>query len=126
MNEIKERSIFIHIDVPGHEDNAPNLPDRYVCVCVCVCVQNIGTVSVWRISFTMEELIAVIEKISVMITFMLVSSSPDYCFINKVGQKVFFFLTLCQIFHRGWAMYLQIPCLIFGMIRSVLSHNVPN
>ena len=38
MSEIKERSIFIHIDVPGHEDNAPNLPDRYVYVCVCVCV----------------------------------------------------------------------------------------
>ncbi|GLH07353.1 Protein ZK1073.1 [Gryllus bimaculatus] len=25
MCEIKERSVFIHIDVPGHEDNAPNL-----------------------------------------------------------------------------------------------------
>lgn len=29
MCEIKERSIFIHIDVPGHEDNAPNLPDSF-------------------------------------------------------------------------------------------------
>jgi len=30
MSEMKERSVFIHIDAPGHEDNAPNLPDRYV------------------------------------------------------------------------------------------------
>ncbi|XP_012254297.2 uncharacterized protein ZK1073.1 isoform X1 [Athalia rosae] len=29
MSEIKERSIFIHIDVPGHSDNAPNLPDGF-------------------------------------------------------------------------------------------------
>jgi len=29
MSEMKERSIFIHIDVPGHEDNAPNLPDSF-------------------------------------------------------------------------------------------------
>jgi len=35
MCEIKERSIFIHIDVPGHEDSATDLPDRYVCECVC-------------------------------------------------------------------------------------------
>lgn len=27
MSEIKDRSIFIHIDVPGHEDNADTLPD---------------------------------------------------------------------------------------------------
>lgn len=27
MNEIKERSIFIHIDAPGHEDNAEALPE---------------------------------------------------------------------------------------------------
>uniref|UniRef100_A0A182IQ18 Uncharacterized protein n=1 Tax=Anopheles atroparvus TaxID=41427 RepID=A0A182IQ18_ANOAO len=27
MIEIKERSCFIHIDVPGHADNAPNLAD---------------------------------------------------------------------------------------------------
>lgn len=25
MNEIRERSIFIHVDVPGHEDNAETL-----------------------------------------------------------------------------------------------------
>ncbi|XP_063231111.1 uncharacterized protein ZK1073.1 isoform X2 [Bacillus rossius redtenbacheri] len=29
MTEIKERSVFIHIDVPGHEDNASNLPDSF-------------------------------------------------------------------------------------------------
>ncbi|XP_049784408.1 uncharacterized protein ZK1073.1 isoform X2 [Schistocerca serialis cubense] len=29
MSEIKERSVFIHIDVPGHEDNAPNLPEGF-------------------------------------------------------------------------------------------------
>ncbi|XP_069677820.1 uncharacterized protein ZK1073.1 isoform X2 [Periplaneta americana] len=29
MCEIKDRSVFIHIDVPGHEDNAPNLPDSF-------------------------------------------------------------------------------------------------
>ncbi|XP_046599703.1 uncharacterized protein ZK1073.1 isoform X2 [Neodiprion lecontei] len=29
MSEIKDRSIFIHIDVPGHADNAPNLPDGF-------------------------------------------------------------------------------------------------
>lgn len=29
MIEIKERSCFIHIDVPGHADNAPNLPDTF-------------------------------------------------------------------------------------------------
>uniref|UniRef100_A0A1B6CBP4 AB hydrolase-1 domain-containing protein n=1 Tax=Clastoptera arizonana TaxID=38151 RepID=A0A1B6CBP4_9HEMI len=29
MSDIKERSIFIHVDVPGHEDNADTLPDSY-------------------------------------------------------------------------------------------------
>lgn len=29
MTEIKERSCFIHIDVPGHEDDAGPLPDTY-------------------------------------------------------------------------------------------------
>ncbi|XP_037874894.1 uncharacterized protein ZK1073.1 isoform X5 [Bombyx mori] len=29
MSEIKERSCFIHIDVPGHEENSPDLPDSY-------------------------------------------------------------------------------------------------
>lgn len=29
MIEIKERSCFIHIDVPGHADNAPNLADSF-------------------------------------------------------------------------------------------------
>nr|XP_018900285.1 PREDICTED: uncharacterized protein ZK1073.1 isoform X4 [Bemisia tabaci] len=29
MTEVKDRSIFIHVDVPGHEDNAPPLPDSY-------------------------------------------------------------------------------------------------
>lgn len=28
MTEIKERSCFIHIDVPGHDENADKLPDR--------------------------------------------------------------------------------------------------
>lgn len=28
MIEIKERSCFIHIDVPGHADNAQALPDK--------------------------------------------------------------------------------------------------
>lgn len=27
MSEIKERSIFIHVDVPGHEDNAETIPE---------------------------------------------------------------------------------------------------
>lgn len=27
MSEIKDRSIFVHIDVPGHEENADTLPD---------------------------------------------------------------------------------------------------
>ena len=30
MTEIKERSCFIHIDVPGHADNAEALPERYL------------------------------------------------------------------------------------------------
>lgn len=29
MSDIKERSIFIHVDVPGHEDNAENLPESF-------------------------------------------------------------------------------------------------
>ncbi|KAL1110252.1 hypothetical protein AAG570_008329 [Ranatra chinensis] len=29
MSEIKERSIFIHVDVPGHEDLAEPLPDSF-------------------------------------------------------------------------------------------------
>lgn len=29
MTEIKERSCFIHIDVPGHDENADKLPDRW-------------------------------------------------------------------------------------------------
>uniref|UniRef100_A0A1B6L4H9 AB hydrolase-1 domain-containing protein n=1 Tax=Graphocephala atropunctata TaxID=36148 RepID=A0A1B6L4H9_9HEMI len=29
MSDIKERSIFIHVDVPGHEDNADPLPDSF-------------------------------------------------------------------------------------------------
>ncbi|CAH2991938.1 unnamed protein product [Chilo suppressalis] len=29
MSEIKERSCFIHVDVPGHEENSPDLPDSY-------------------------------------------------------------------------------------------------
>ncbi|XP_058454562.1 uncharacterized protein ZK1073.1 isoform X3 [Malaya genurostris] len=29
MIEIKERSCFIHIDVPGHAENAPNLPENF-------------------------------------------------------------------------------------------------
>ncbi|CAB3227982.1 unnamed protein product [Arctia plantaginis] len=29
MSEIKERSCFIHIDVPGHEEGSPDLPDSY-------------------------------------------------------------------------------------------------
>jgi protein NDRG1 len=28
MTEIKERSCFIHVDVPGHADNAPPLPEK--------------------------------------------------------------------------------------------------
>lgn len=28
MIEIKERSCFIHVDVPGHADNAQPLPDK--------------------------------------------------------------------------------------------------
>ena len=28
MSEIKERSCFIHVDVPGHADNAPPLPEK--------------------------------------------------------------------------------------------------
>lgn len=27
MQEIKDRSIFVHVDMPGHQDNADNLPD---------------------------------------------------------------------------------------------------
>lgn len=27
MSEIKERSCFIHVDVPGHEESSPDLPD---------------------------------------------------------------------------------------------------
>ncbi|XP_031638556.1 uncharacterized protein ZK1073.1 isoform X3 [Contarinia nasturtii] len=30
MTEIKERSCFIHVDVPGHADNAEKLPDTFV------------------------------------------------------------------------------------------------
>ncbi|CAG0879622.1 unnamed protein product [Darwinula stevensoni] len=30
MSEIKQRSVFIHVDVPGQEDNAPDLPDGFV------------------------------------------------------------------------------------------------
>ena len=37
---------------------------------VCVCVQNIWTGSVYRISFTVWELIAVIEKVIAIMTFM--------------------------------------------------------
>lgn len=29
MSDIKERSIFIHVDVPGHEDNADPLPESF-------------------------------------------------------------------------------------------------
>ncbi|ODM97826.1 hypothetical protein Ocin01_08859 [Orchesella cincta] len=29
MSEIKERSVFIHVDVPGQEDNAPDLADDF-------------------------------------------------------------------------------------------------
>ncbi|XP_039748623.1 uncharacterized protein ZK1073.1 isoform X5 [Pararge aegeria] len=29
MAEIKERSCFIHVDVPGHEENSPDLPESY-------------------------------------------------------------------------------------------------
>ncbi|VVC31635.1 Hypothetical protein CINCED_3A009385 [Cinara cedri] len=29
MSEIKDRSIFVHIDVPGHEENADTLPDSF-------------------------------------------------------------------------------------------------
>ncbi|XP_046688948.1 uncharacterized protein ZK1073.1-like [Homalodisca vitripennis] len=29
LSDIKERSIFIHVDVPGHEDNADPLPDSF-------------------------------------------------------------------------------------------------
>nr|CAD7452692.1 unnamed protein product [Timema tahoe] len=29
MYEIKERSVFIHVDIPGHEDNALALPDTF-------------------------------------------------------------------------------------------------
>ncbi|XP_037088943.1 uncharacterized protein ZK1073.1-like isoform X4 [Pollicipes pollicipes] len=29
MKDIKERSIFIHVDLPGQEDDAPDLPDDF-------------------------------------------------------------------------------------------------
>ena len=29
MADVKERSTFIHIDLPGQEDRAPDLPDEY-------------------------------------------------------------------------------------------------
>lgn len=29
MQEIKDRSVFIHVDVPGHEDNSGDLPDSF-------------------------------------------------------------------------------------------------
>ncbi|KAE8752164.1 hypothetical protein FOCC_FOCC000957, partial [Frankliniella occidentalis] len=29
MQEIKDRSIFVHVDMPGHHDNADNLPDGF-------------------------------------------------------------------------------------------------
>lgn len=28
MTEIKERSVFIHVDIPGQEDHAPDLPEE--------------------------------------------------------------------------------------------------
>lgn len=34
MTEIKERSCFIHVDGPGHADNAQALPDSYVFFCL--------------------------------------------------------------------------------------------
>lgn len=30
MSEIKDRSCFIHVDVPGHADNASPLPEKWV------------------------------------------------------------------------------------------------
>lgn len=30
MSEIKQRSVFIHVDVPGQHDNADDLPNEYV------------------------------------------------------------------------------------------------
>ena len=39
-------------------------------MCVCVCVQRLWTGSVFRISYTVEELIAVIERVTVIMTFM--------------------------------------------------------
>jgi hypothetical protein len=66
----------------------------------------------------------VIERVTVIITFMLVSALPDYCFIRKLDQKVFFSFTLYST--RYLAGYLQLRCRIFGIIRSMLSHNVLN
>lgn len=29
MSEVKARSVFIHLDLPGQDDNAPDLPEDY-------------------------------------------------------------------------------------------------
>ncbi|CAG0919447.1 unnamed protein product [Notodromas monacha] len=44
MNEIKARSIFIHIDVPGQEDNSPDLPDGFVFPTLQVLAEDLVTV----------------------------------------------------------------------------------
>jgi hypothetical protein len=30
MLDVKERSVFVHVDLPGQEDYAPDLPEEYV------------------------------------------------------------------------------------------------
>lgn len=30
MLDVKERSIFVHVDLPGQEDHAADLPEEYV------------------------------------------------------------------------------------------------
>ncbi|KDR23936.1 uncharacterized protein ZK1073.1 isoform X2 [Zootermopsis nevadensis] len=44
MCEIKDRSIFIHIDAPGHEDNAPDLPDSFQFPILQTFGEDLGTV----------------------------------------------------------------------------------
>jgi len=50
MKETKDRSIFIHVDIPGQEDNAPDLPNDYV----FPTMQNIA-----------EDLVAVLDQLKV-------------------------------------------------------------
>ncbi|GBM20526.1 Uncharacterized protein ZK1073.1 [Araneus ventricosus] len=72
MSEIKQRSVFIHVDVPGQEDHAPDLPNDFV----FPTIQTIG-----------EELVAVLDHLKVKLVVGFGEGAGANVLVRFAGWK---------------------------------------